>query len=334
MPDPVALALDLMQIPSVTGTEGAVVAWVATRLADHGWTVVEQPVSPGRANLLAFRDAPLVVFSTHLDTVPPLLPVWRSADALHGRGACDAKGIAAAMMVAAERLVAEGETRIGLLFLVGEEDGSDGARAAAGLSPKGRYLINGEPTENRLVIGQKGALRATLSAQGRAAHSGYPHLGESAIDSLLDTLARIRAIPLLTDPVLGDTTLNIGRLHGGEAPNVLAPSATAELMWRTVTDTTALRAAVRASLGSACRIDFTLELPVMQAPTLPGWQTTTVAYGSDLPFLGDWGVGYQLGPGSIHQAHTDGEHLLVSELHAGVEAYLRLAHTLLAEASR
>ncbi len=326
--------MDLMQIPSPTGAEGPVVAWMATTLTSLGWTVVEQPVSPGRANLLAIRDQPEVVFSTHLDTVPPPLPIWRTADALHGRGACDAKGIAAAMLVAAQRLAAAGETRVGLLFLVGEEDGSDGALAAATLTPRGRWLINGEPTGNRLMIGQKGALRATLTARGRAAHSGYPDLGESAVEYLLDALTRIRAIPPQTDPTLGASTLNIGRLHGGEAPNVLAAHARAELMWRTIGDTAALREAAHRAAGPHCQLEFTLEVPVVRAPALPGWETTVVAYSSDLPLLRDWGVGYQLGPGSIHLAHTDEEHLPLAELHAGVEAYQRLATTLLAGVSQ
>ena len=192
--------------------------------------------------MYAYREPPTVVFSTHLDTVPPYLPLREDDDAIRGRGSCDAKGLAAAMVAAAERLAARGERRIGLLFLVGEENGSDGAYRAAELEPKGCFLINGEPTENRLSLGQKGSLRADLAAVGKAAHSGYPAEGVSATEALLDSIYRIRRLPLPTDSLLGPTTLNIALIEGGVAPNVIPPSATAKLMFRTVEPTTALKA--------------------------------------------------------------------------------------------
>lgn len=211
--DALALTRSLVSLDSTTGLEGPAAELLATLLEDDGWIVIRQPVSTGRFNVYAHLGAPEVVFSTHLDTVPPYIPLAEDDTHLHGRGTCDAKGLAAAMIVAARRLRDAGERRIGLLFLVGEENGSDGAAAAVRLEPRGRFLINGEPTENQLTIGQKGVLRADLVATGRAAHSAYPDEGTSAIDPLLDTLERVRRVPLPTHPILGASTLNIGRIE-------------------------------------------------------------------------------------------------------------------------
>src|SRR5918992_5424028 len=204
--DALELTRALVGLETPTGSEGPATDFLADTLRHAGYKVVRQPVSPGRQNLYAYREPPALVFSTHLDTVPPYVPLSEDAEALHGRGSCDAKGLAAAMLAAAERLADRGERRIGLLFLVGEENGSDGARAAGELGPKGRFLINGEPTENRLSIGQKGSLRVDLEAAGRAAHSAYPGEGVSAIELLLDVIERIRQMPLPSDPLLGPST--------------------------------------------------------------------------------------------------------------------------------
>jgi acetylornithine deacetylase len=235
------------------------------------------------------------------------------------------------MVAAAERLAGGGERRIGLLFLVGEENGSDGARQAADLEPRGRFLINGEPTENRLSIGQKGSLRIDLHATGRAAHSAYPEEGESAVAALLDTIERIRRMPLAHDPLLGESTLNVGLIGGGVAPNVLAPEATAQILIRTVEPTGPLKAAVLALATPGVAVTFPVELPSHKAGGAPaGWDTTVVSYASDLPFLASWGEGYQLGPGTIRVAHTDQEHIRKADLLRGVELYVRLATDLLA----
>jgi acetylornithine deacetylase len=235
------------------------------------------------------------------------------------------------MVAATERLARAGERRIGLLFLVGEENGSDGALAAADLEPRGRFLVNGEPTENRLCIGQKGSLRVDLRATGRAAHSGYPEEGESAIAALLDTIRRIREMSLPHDPLLGASTLNVGVIHGGVAPNVLAPDASAQLLIRTVGPTDGLKAAIRALAAPGVLIAFGPELPCHKGGAVPaGWETTVVSYASDLPFLAPWGECYQLGPGTIRVAHSDGEHILKADLLRGVELYARLATDLLA----
>jgi acetylornithine deacetylase len=238
------------------------------------------------------------------------------------------------MIAAAERLAARGERRIGLLFLVGEENGSDGARAAADLGPKGRFLINGEPTENRLSIGQKGSLRVDLTAVGRAAHSAYPDEGVSAIAALLDSIERIRTLPLPHDPLLGPSTLNLGLIAGGVAPNVIPPAASAQLLIRTVESTDPLKAAVRSVLAPGVTAEFPVELPFHKGGTAPsGWDTTVVSYASDLPFLSAWGERYQLGPGTIRVAHTSHEHIRKADLLHGVDLYERLAADLLARSS-
>lgn len=331
--DPVDLTRALLAIPSPTGREHAVTAFLAVQLSQLGWQVTRQPVRDGRENIYAHRGDPVVVLSTHLDTVPPELPYREDAATIYGRGACDAKGIAAAMVAAAERLVAGGESRVGLLFVVDEEDGSSGARAAAALAPKGRFLINGEPTDNRLVTAQKGTLKVILEVQGRAAHSGYPELGDSAIDRLLDALQRIRALPLPVDPVLGPSTLNIGRIAGGEAPNVVAPRARADLLVRLVGPDEETRAAIRAAAGSGIQLTFIPGLPPAHAPAIPGWPSTTVAFASDLAVHGSWGTCYQLGPGSIHVAHTADEQISKAELRAGTALYVKLVGTLLEKPS-
>jgi len=329
--DALELTRALVALETPTGSEGPATDLLAGALARAGYETVRQQVSPGRDNLLAYREAPALVFSTHVDCVPPYVPLSEDADTIRGRGACDAKGLAAAMVAAAERLAGAGERRIGLLFLVGEENGSDGARVANALEPRGRFLINGEPTENRLSIGQKGSLRVELHATGRAAHSAYPEEGESAIAALLDTIASIRAMPLPEDPLLGPSTLNVGLISGGVAPNVLAPEASAELLIRTVGPTDGLRAAVRALARPGVVVSFPLELPSHKGGAAPkGWDTTVVSYGSDLPFLTEWGECYQLGPGTIRVAHSSGEHIRKADLLRGVDLYVRLARDLLA----
>jgi acetylornithine deacetylase len=330
--DVLELTRSLVALETPTGSERAAIELLDGMLRRSGYTTRRQPVSPGRENLYAYREPPVVVFSTHVDTVPPYVPLREDAEAIHGRGSCDAKGLAAAMVGAAERLAAGGEKRIGLLFLVGEENGSDGARAAADFGPRGRFLVNGEPTENRLSIGQKGSLRVDLEATGRAAHSGYPEEGVSATAALLDTIERIRRMPLPSDPLLGQSTLNVGLIAGGVAPNVLAPHASAQLLFRIVEPTGPLREEVRRLLAPGVAVSFPVELPFHKAgtPAPPGWETTVVGFASDLPFLASWGEGFQLGPGSIRVAHTAREHIRKADLLAGVDLYVRLAGDLLA----
>ena len=329
--DALELTRALVALETPTGAEGPATDFLDAELRRAGYQVVRQQVSPGRHNLYAYREPPALVFSTHLDTVPPHIPLAEDEESIHGRGSCDAKGVAAAMIAAAERLAEQGERRIGLLFVVGEENGSDGALAAANLGPRGRFLINGEPTENRLSIGQKGSLRADLQAAGRAAHSAYPDEGVSAIAALLDTIDRIRRMPLPSDPLLGESTLNLGLIGGGVAPNVIAPAASAQILIRTVGPTEPLKKAIRSLLAPGVTVDFPVELPCYKGGTAPpGWETTVVSYASDLPFLELWGERYQLGPGTIRVAHTSQEHIRKADLLRGVDLYVRLASDLLA----
>jgi acetylornithine deacetylase len=332
--DALELTRALVALETPTGSEGPATDFLDGTLRHAGYRVVRQPVTAGRQNLYAYREPPALVFSTHLDTVPPYIPLTEDAESIHGRGSCDAKGLAAAMVTAAEQLAEKGERRIGLLFLVGEENGSDGARAAADLGPKGRFLINGEPTENRLSIGQKGSLRVDLAATGRAAHSAYPDEGVSATAALLDTIERIRRLPLPNDPLLGQSTLNLGLIGGGVAPNVIPPAASAQLLIRTVEPTEPLKNAIRGLLAPGVSVEFRVELPFHKGGHAPaGWETTVVSYASDLPFLVAWGERYQLGPGTIRVAHTSHEHIRKADLLRGVELYVRLASDLLARGS-
>ena len=332
--DALALTRSLVALETPTGFESAATDFLDDMLRQAGYLTVRQTVTAGRENLYAYREPPALVFSTHLDTVPPYVPLREDADSIHGRGSCDAKGLAAAMVAAAERLAARGERRVGLLFLVGEENGSDGARAAADLGPKGRFLINGEPTENRLCIGQKGSLRVDLAATGRAAHSAYPDQGVSAIAALLDTIERVRRLPLPSDPLLGESTLNLGLIGGGVAPNVIPPAASAQLLIRTVEPSQPLKDAIRSLLAAGVTVEFPVELPFHKGGSAPaGWDTTVVSYASDLPFLSAWGERYQLGPGTILVAHTNDEHIRKADLLRGVDLYERLASDLLARCS-
>jgi len=329
--DALELTRALVALETPTGAEGLATDFLDAVLRRAGYQVVRQEVSPGRQNLYAYREPPALVFSTHLDTVPPHVPLTEDEESIHGRGSCDAKGLAAAMVAAAERLAGRGERRIGLLFVVGEENGSDGALAAANLGPRGRFLINGEPTENRLSIGQKGTLRVDLEATGRAAHSAYPDEGVSAIAALLDTIERIRRLPLPDDPLLGQSTLNLGLIDGGVAPNVIPPEAGAQLLVRTVEPTGPLKKAIQACAAPGVAVEFRVELPFYKGGSAPpGWETTVVSYASDLPFLEPWGERYQLGPGTIRVAHTSQEHIRKADLLRGVELYVRLASDLLA----
>lgn len=290
------------------------------------------PVDGPRKNVFAqWGHAPTVTFSTHMDTVPPFFPSSENAEWVYGRGSCDAKGILAAMICAIERLLADGVRGLGLLVVVGEERGSAGAIAASKINKGARYLINGEPTENLLAIGAKGALRLDLTATGKMAHSAYPELGESAILKLLDAIEKIRKIDLPEDPVLGKSTLNIGTIQGGRATNVVPDQASAELLVRLVDDGNTTRQAYALAVKGSCEMTETLCIPAMRLGGREGFQTTTVAYTSDIPALGEnWGQPFLLGPGTIHVAHTDHERVPKSHLMDAVRLYERLARELLA----
>lgn len=330
MTDVVALAADLLAIPSLSSSESAVVDYVSRWLVARGWNVTVQEVSKGRGNIWASLDGGGVTFSTHLDTVAPHLPPRMEGDRLYGRGACDAKGIAAAMLATADRLVKAGERRIDLLFVVGEEKGSDGARAANNLSPTSRFLVNGEPTESKLASGAKGSLRVTVRTRGREAHSAYPHLGQSAIEPLLALLPTLTELPLPVDAVLGDTTVNIGVIRGGIAANIIPPYAEAEMMMRLVGDVEPIKTLIRNWAEGHAEVEFGSHIPAQHFHTVPGFDTAPMAYTSDIPLLSRWGTPLMFGPGSIHVAHTPDEYIDINELRSSVDAYERIARQLLA----
>jgi acetylornithine deacetylase len=331
MTDVVALAAELLAIPSQSGSEKAVVDFVSRWLVARGWNVMVQEVSKkGRGNVWASRSGGGVTFSTHLDTVPPNISPTLQQDRLYGRGACDAKGIAAAMLVAAQQLVESGENRIDLLFVVGEEQGSDGARAANNLKATSRFLVNGEPTESRLASGAKGSLRVTLRTRGREAHSAYPHLGESAIEPMLALLPTLRDLPLPSDPVLGDTTVNVGLIRGGTAANIIPALAEAEMMIRLVGDVKPVKKMISEWAKGRAEVEFGSHIPAQRFHTVDGFETAAMSYTSDIPLLSRWGTPLLFGPGSIHVAHTPDEYIDVNELRASVDAYERIARQLLA----
>jgi len=324
----------LVDIESITGNEKDVGNFLFSRLEAltraYGGTVEQIEVEPERFNVLACFGTPVVTLSTHLDTVPPFFPSREDDEFIWGRGACDVKGIIAAMISAAEKLLASNTRNFGLLFVVGEERNSAGAYHMSGIRRGSRYLINGEPTENKLALGSKGALRYEIRAKGRMAHSAYPELGESAIEKLLDVLVKVRAIEMPTDPVLGRSTMNIGTITGGRAPNVIPDDAKAEVMIRLVGDPTGLRAAMNAAGGGLAEAKEILCIPAVRLGTLPGFETTVVSYTTDIPaFGGAWGTPYLLGPGTIHVAHTSEERVEKEQLLAAVGLYEHLVRRLL-----
>jgi acetylornithine deacetylase len=325
----------LVDIESTTNCEQQVADFLFAHLsflaARTSGRLERMAVEPNRENIFACWGEPIVTLSTHMDTVPPFFPSLEDADYIWGRGSCDAKGIIAAMIAAAEKLLNAGTTNFGLLFVVGEERNSAGAKVAAA-NPRGaRFLINGEPTENQLALGTKGVLRYEITAHGKLAHSAYPELGHSAIHSLLDTLRTIRSIPLPEDPLLGLSTLNIGTIAGGHAPNVVADHAQAEIMFRTVCDPAEIRQAVLAAVAGRAEAREVLHTPALRLSAFDSLPTTVVAFATDIPTFGSaWGQPFLIGPGSIHLAHTAEERIPKKQLSEAVGIYARMVKQLLA----
>jgi len=324
----VALARSLIDIDSTSGREAEACRWLSGWLRDRRWDVVEQPVADDRFNVIATLAPPDVVLSTHIDCVPPFFGSREEDGLLYGRGACDAKGILAAQLAALERLRAAGECRVGLLVVVGEERGSQGARAANTRTPGSRYLINGEPTDNRLGAATRGVYRVRLVARGRAAHSSHPELGESAIEKLLDALVRLRTLSLPEDPRLGRTYYTVGLMSGGLAPNVVPPGAEAEVNFRTVGSAAEVRTALE-PLALTVDLEDVVEVPPVVLETVLDCTTEVFPYTTDIPFLSAWGKPLLLGPGSVLVAHTDKEHIQISEMVKAVDHYVTLARRLL-----
>ncbi len=316
----------LVDIESISDNEGEVGSFLHAHLsklsAASGGRVEQMEAGPGRFNVFAAWGKPLVTLSTHMDTVPPFFASREDADYVWGRGSCDAKGILASMVGAAETLLASGASNFGLLFVVGEERNSAGAIRAS-KSPRGsRYLINGEPTENKLALASKGALRFEVVARGRLAHSAYPELGESAIEKLLEALAALRTVPLPHDELLGAGTMNIGTIAGGRAPNVIPDWASAEILVRLVGDPAGIRESFAAAVGKLAELNEVLCIPAIKFERVDGFPTTVVSYTTDVPmFGGAWGQPLLLGPGSIQVAHTSEERVAKKELSLAVGLY-------------
>jgi acetylornithine deacetylase len=325
----------LIDIDSVTNSERRVGEFLFTHLANlakrHAGRVERMEVEPDRFNVIGYWGQPLVTLSTHMDTVPPFFPSREDEETIWGRGACDAKGIIAAMIAAVEKLLNAGKKNFALLFVVGEEVNGAGALVAA-RNPRGsRYLINGEPTENKIALGTKGALRYEITARGRLAHSAYPELGHSAIETLLDVLQAIRAIKLPQDELLGRSTLNIGTIKGGRAPNVVADHAQAEIMFSLLGNAAPVREALAGLLAGRAEAREQYTTPAQRLEPFPGLPTTVVSFTTDIPSFGAaWGKPFLIGPGSIHAAHTADEHISKQQLLRAVDVYAEMVTTLTA----
>jgi acetylornithine deacetylase len=324
----------LIDIESITNNEERVghylYDYLAPLAARYGGGIERMEVEPRRFNVFVQFGEPLIVtLSTHIDTVPPFIASREDDDNIWGRGACDTKGIIASMIKAVEALLEDGHRGVGLLFVVGEERNSAGAYHAA-TTPRGsRYIINGEPTENQLALGSKGALRYEVCCSGKMAHSAYPELGESAVDKLLDTLDAIRRIPLPSDELLGPSTLNIGTLAGGRAPNVIADEAKADIMIRLVSDSAETKAALFAAAEGRADLREVIEIPAVRLDAVEGIPSTVVAFTTDIPaFGGAWGRPLLIGPGTIHVAHTLEERVPKRQLVEAVELYQRIVKDL------
>ena len=329
--DAVTFTRQLIDIESISGNEAAIGNYLFGELCRIGYQTRKIAVEGDRFNVFATlpeQGNPQVVFSTHMDTVPPFIPSSEDADRIYGRGSCDAKGIIAAQVAASERLQREG-IHVGLLFVVGEERDSLGAQIANDHAPANcRFLVNGEPTENRIALASKGTLRVEVTAKGRMAHSAYPELGDSAIDKLLAALGRLRTMKLPSDPEVGPCTLNIGLIEGGRAPNVIPDYAHADLLYRLVGPTNELRQDIVGTAGNQVEVTFPLELPFLRFRKLDGLPTMIAAFTTDIPKLTNWGEPLLIGPGSIHVAHTEGEYLEKRQLHEAIDLYCAIAKQL------
>lgn len=322
----------LVNIESITGNEGSVGEFLHGELARLGYSSAKLPVEERRYNVFATlpqQPHPSIVFSTHMDTVPPFIPSSEDSERIYGRGSCDAKGIIAAQVAASQKLQQEG-IHAGLLFLVGEERDSLGAKVANQQPNKCKFLINGEPTENHIAMASKGSLRVEIISQGRMAHSAYPELGESAIDKLLEALRRLREMQLPVEEEIGPCTMNIGMIEGGRAPNIIPDYAKAKLLYRLVGPAKQLREEIEAAVSGLARAEFTLEIPFLRLKKLDSLPTMVAAFTTDIPALSNWGEPLLLGPGSIHVAHTEGEYIEKKQLHNAVDIYCSIARQLTA----
>jgi acetylornithine deacetylase len=329
--DPIRFTRELIDIESITGNEAQVGDFLSVRLGKLGYVVQKGPVERHRFNILALPPgvaSPTVVFSTHIDTVPPFMPSWEDDRRVYGRGACDAKGIIAAQVAAAQRLLSDHKIGVGLLFVVGEERDSLGAKIANEHPIGSKFLVNGEPTDNRVAVASKGALRVELIATGKMAHSAYPDLGESAIDKLTEALYRLKKMHLPHNEEVGPCTMNVGVIEGGRAPNVIADHARAQILIRLVGPTEDLKRNIVDGVRDLVRVEFPLEIPFAKLRTIPGLPTMIAAFTTDIPQLANWGEPVLLGPGSIHVAHTENEYLDKEQLMRAVDIYTQVGKEL------
>jgi acetylornithine deacetylase len=329
--DVVAFTRNLVDIESVTGNEGPVGSFLHEELTHMGFQSQRILAEPERYNVLATfpgHPQPEIVFSTHMDTVPPFIPSWEDTENIYGRGSCDAKGIIAIQTAAALKLHQQG-IHVALLFLVGEERDSLGAKVANEKPIGCKFLINGEPTENHIAIASKGALRAELNARGRMAHSAYPELGDSAIEKLVEALHRLKEMELPATEGIGPSTMNIGIIEGGRAPNVISDKARALLLYRLVGESEPLREKIRETVGDLARVDFTLEIPFVRLRSFDDLPTMVAAFTTDIPALSNWGEPLLVGPGSIHVAHTEAEYVSKKQLSDAVDLYYSIAKRLI-----
>ena len=325
---------ELIEIESVSGNEGPVGRYLADYLTGLGFKVTTQQVEADRCNILGRIGDPLVTLSSHIDTVPPYMPFSEDERAIYGRGACDAKGIVAAQVFAAQKLIEAGATDFGVLYLVGEEDGSEGARVANNIPNRNRFLINGEPTEGCQAIATKGALRIVIEASGKTGHAAYPECGESAIEKLLDVLNDIRVEEWPEDAKLGNTTCNIGTIAGGRKANVIPDIASGELMFRTVNNPDLIFDRIVKIVGKRADVRRGFSIPPIHLNTVEGMDlpTSVVRFATDIPCLSNWGEPLLFGPGSIHDAHTEHEFILKEDLVTAVDTYAQMSLNLLAAA--
>lgn len=332
--DVLRLTRELIDIPSVTGEEFQIGTSLAELLNRLGYHVELQDVSPERSNIIATTAArPRVVLSTHMDTVPPFITSSEDDEFIYGRGACDAKGIIAAQIAAAEKLRIAGSNELGLLFTVDEEVTSAGAKVANHhpVAESCEYLINGEPTDNRLAIGTKGSLQAVIRTEGRAAHSAYPEEGESAIEKLLDILDEVRKVDWPGDELFGDTTCNIGVLAGGTRANVIPSGAEATLQIRLAVESGLASDLLNRAIDNRAAVDYKSVHDPIRLLEIDGFEQMIARFTTDIPYLSNWGEPLLIGPGSILVAHTSGEKVLKSDLIAAVDLYVDLVRTLLSK---
>ena len=315
--------IQIMGVESTSGMENSVADHIKDNFAPPGAELEIQEISNGTRNLFYKWGNPRIIFCSHFDTVPPYIPPRIEGDTIYGRGSCDAKGQIAVLAEVCKKLHEKGETNFGLLMLAGEEVGSYGARRANELITGCEYVIVGEPTENKLIKAQKGNMLAEVEFFGKAFHSGYPEHGDNAIQRMVDFVNALNALEFPVDPVLGETTYNIGNLSADNARNIVSDHVSMKIFFRTTFLThEILIEKVLSIIDENTKIEFAYGDPPIEFHTIEGFETGVVSYGSDAPELTNLGKPLLYGPGSIFNAHTDNEHITIPEIEKAVEDLL------------